>query len=40
MRYVATLYAKELVLLNVGNSSASKLLESMVELTTVLESKL
>ncbi len=40
MRYVATLYAKELVLMNFGSVPPSQLLESMVELTTVLESKL
>lgn len=40
VRYLATLYAKELVLLNLGSASAPQLLESMVELTTVLESKL
>lgn len=40
VRYLATLYAKELVLLNVSAGQPAQLLESMVELTTVLESKL
>ncbi len=40
MRYLLRLYAKELLLLNLGNVPPSQLLESMVELTTVLESKL
>ncbi len=40
VRYVAKLYAKELVLLNSAGASPSNLLESMVELTSVLESKL
>lgn len=40
MRYLVRLYAKELLLLNLGNVPPSQLLESMVELTTVLESKL
>jgi hypothetical protein len=40
MRYLAKLYAKELVLLNVASMAPAQLLESMVELTTVLESKL
>lgn len=40
VRYLAKLYAKELILLNFGNAQPSQLLESMVELTSVLEGKL
>lgn len=40
IRYLSKLYAKELVLLNMGGASAGQVLESMVELTSILEAKL
>lgn len=40
LRYIAKLYAKELVLLNFASVSSSQLLEYMIEVTGVLESKL
>lgn len=40
IRYLSKLYAKELVLLNQGSAPASQLLESMIELTSILEAKL
>jgi hypothetical protein len=40
IRYLSKLYAKELVLLNMSRAPASQLLESMIELTSLIEMKL
>lgn len=40
IRYLSKLYAKELVLLNMSRAPAPQLLESMIELTSLIETKL